>query len=71
MLRITLLDALVLQSKQGRVAHPSDAPSPCLAIFVRRWGYSTETVRSVFQVMSTRSPTLTLSNTVGSTTRLL
>src|SRR4029453_11675133 len=35
------------------------------------WAYSLETVRSVFQVMSIRSPTLTLSNTVGSTTRRL
>src|SRR4030095_232905 len=35
------------------------------------WAYSLETLRSVFQVMSIRSPTLTLSNTVGSTTRRL
>src|SRR4029453_9487917 len=35
------------------------------------WAYSLETVRSVFQVMSTLSPTLTWSNTVGSTTRRL
>src|SRR5678816_2136726 len=35
------------------------------------WAYSLESVRSVFQVMSIRSPTLTLSNTVGSTTRRL
>ena len=33
--------------------------------------YLTETVRSVFQMMSTLSPTLTLSNTAGSMTRRL
>src|SRR5690349_5054120 len=36
-----------------------------------RWVYPAESVRSVLHVMSTLSPTLTCSNTVGSTTRRL